>query len=317
MMMTMTAASPSPPQTLSDLRTKTTTHSIVAAAANRRSSTITSSQSRRSAVAYTVEEDDGERRLRRRARNLNPNELVLEPVSERGGRKMRLKGSKGRRGQERTVEKEEPKQNRTTHKLLKVIGGTAKRKQLLSPADMDVRPMMEVVKGATFDILQVAGGCHAYLQPGRWLDLYSGTGSVGIEALSRGCSEVHFVEIDPWVVSNVLRPNLEWTGFLDASVIHTIPVERFLEQAEHNTGKSEPFDYISVTPPYTQVDYKVLMDQFSTSPLIGEDTFMVVEYPIGMTLLDSCGILIKIVDRRFGRTNLAIYGPVWAERRKK
>ncbi|GAB2230217.1 hypothetical protein Droror1_Dr00014475 [Drosera rotundifolia] len=315
MMMMMAASPPPPPATLSDLRTKVTTHSIVAAAVNRRSSTITSSQSRTSAVAYTVEEeDDDNRRLRRRGRNLNPNELILEPFPERGGRKMRLKGSKGR---QRTVEKEEPKQNRTTHKLLKVIGGKAKRKKLLSPADMDVRPMMEVVKGATFDILQAAGGCHAYLQPGRWLDLYSGTGSVGIEALSRGCSEVHFVEIDPWVVSNVLRPNLEWTGFLDASVIHTIPVERFMEQSEHNTGKSEPFDYISVTPPYTQVDYKVLMDQFSTSPLIGEDTFMVVEYPIGMTLLDSCGILIKIVDRRFGRTNLAIYGPVWAERRKK
>jgi len=100
--------------------------------------------------------------------------------------------------------------------------------KLLSPKGMDVRPMMEVVKGAAFDILQVpvsclspmhhtcsfanyvqfccsrfpvyannfifntkaAGGCPAALRPGRWLDLYSGTGSVGIEALSRGCSEV-------------------------------------------------------------------------------------------------------------------------------
>ncbi|GMP46783.1 hypothetical protein CsSME_00014818 [Camellia sinensis var. sinensis] len=69
---------------------------------------------------------------------------------------------------------------------------------------MDVRPMMEVVKGAAFDILQAASGCPASLRPGRWLDLYSGTGSVGIKALSRGCSEVHFVEMDPWVVSDGL-----------------------------------------------------------------------------------------------------------------
>ncbi|XWS44255.1 hypothetical protein CRYUN_Cryun15aG0028700 [Craigia yunnanensis] len=62
---------------------------------------------------------------------------------------------------------------------------------------MDVRPMMEVVKGAAFDILQV-----------------------------------HFVEIYPWVVSNVLRPNLEWAGFLDVSVIHAVHVENFLEQAD-------------------------------------------------------------------------------------
>nr|XP_028953409.1 uncharacterized protein LOC103404593 [Malus domestica] len=60
--------------------------------------------------------------------------------------------------------------------------------KLLSPKGMDVRPLMEVEKGAAFDILQAAGGCPASLRPGRWLDLYSGTGSVGIEALSRGYS---------------------------------------------------------------------------------------------------------------------------------
>ncbi|XP_040371508.1 uncharacterized protein LOC112190537 isoform X3 [Rosa chinensis] len=200
----------------------------------------------------------------------------------------------------------EPKPKRTTHKLLQVLGGKARRMKLLSPKGMDVRPMMEVVKGAAFDILQAAGGCPASLRPGRWLDLYSGTGSVGIEAISRGCSEetyictkfqVHFVEMDPWVVSEVLRPNLEWTGFLDVSVIHAVRVEKFIERAEKLAGK-EPFDYISVTPPYTQVDYSVLMDQISNSALVGENTFI-------------------ITDRRFGRTHLAIYGPKWAQKKKK
>ncbi|KAL7191797.1 hypothetical protein ACSBR2_023800 [Camellia fascicularis] len=139
-------------------------------------------------------------------------------------------------GREKQVPPEEPKPPRETHKLLQVLGGTAKMKNFLSPKGMDVRPMMEVVKGAAFDILQTAGGCPASLRLGRWLDLYSSTRSVGIEALSRGCSEVHFVEMDPWVVSDVLRPNLEWTSFLDVSVIHTARVERFLEQAERFAG---------------------------------------------------------------------------------
>ncbi|XP_048433864.1 putative rRNA methyltransferase YlbH isoform X2 [Pyrus x bretschneideri] len=197
-----------------------------------------------------------------------------------------------------------------------VLGGKARRMKLLSPKGMDVRPMMEVVKGAAFDILQAAGGCPASLRPGRWLDLYSGTGSVGIEAISRGCSEVHFVEMDPWVVSDVLRPNLEWTGFLDMSVIHTVRVEKFMERAQKLAGK-EPFDYISVTPPYMEVDYAVLMDQISSSDLVGEDTFIVVEYPLRTDMLDSCGCLVKITDRRFGRTHLAIYGPKWAQKKKK
>nr|XP_009766049.1 PREDICTED: uncharacterized protein LOC104217480 isoform X2 [Nicotiana sylvestris] len=198
----------------------------------------------------------------------------------------------------------------------KVVGGTARRKKLLSPKSMDVRPMMEVVKAAAFGILQAAGGCPASLRPGRWLDLYSGTGSVGIEAVSRGCSEVHFVEMDPWVVSDVLRPNLEWTGFLDVSVIHTVRVESFLERAENFLGEGGSFDYISVTPPYAAVDYSILMNQISKSSAVGENTFILVEYPLRTDMLDSCGCLVKISDRRFGRTHLAIYGPKWAQKKK-
>ncbi|KAJ6298570.1 hypothetical protein OIU76_019678 [Salix suchowensis] len=221
------------------------------------------------------------------------------------------------RGKQVREEDEEDKPPRTTHRLLQVLGGKAKRKKLLSPKGMDVRPMMEVVKGSAFDTLQAAGGCPASLRPGRWLDLYSGTGSVGIEAISRGCSEVHFVEMDPWVVSNVLQPNLECTGFLDVSVIHTVRVESFLERADQFVGQDSAFDFISVTPPYAQVDYGILMDQISKSPIVGEDTFIVVEYPLRTDMLDSCGCLVKINDRRFGRTHLAIYGPEWAQKKRK
>ncbi|KAK9090577.1 hypothetical protein Sjap_023754 [Stephania japonica] len=215
------------------------------------------------------------------------------------------------------VASEEPKPPRTTHKLLQVLGGKARRKKLLSPKGMDVRPMMEVVKGAAFDILQVAGGCPASLRSGRWLDLYSGSGSVGIEAMSRGCSEAHFVEMDPWVISEVLRPNLEWTGFLDSAVVHVLRVEDFLKRADQLVGKIGQFDYVSVTPPYTAVDYSDLMNQLSTSALVGEDTFILVEYPLRTDMLDSCGSLVKVSDRRFGRTHLAIYGPKWAQKKRK
>ncbi|KAJ0042989.1 hypothetical protein Pint_19355 [Pistacia integerrima] len=261
---------------------------------------------------------------------LDPDEFLSEPSSKSRRRKEVQKRGRG----SKLVSDEEPQESRTTHKLLQVLGGKAKRKKLLSPKGMDVRPMMEVVKGAAFDILQVASGSPASLRPGRWLDLYSGTGSVGIEAISRGCSEVHFVEMDPWVVSNVLQPNLEWTGFLDVSSIHTVRVEDFIDRAKQfiglwyifmfddhylrkRIGKDGAFDYISVTPPYTAVDYGVLMDQISKSALVGKDTFIVVEYPLRIDMLDSCGCLVKIKDRRFGRTHLAIYGPEWAQKKRR
>ncbi|KAG0632070.1 hypothetical protein M758_1G301900 [Ceratodon purpureus] len=125
---------------------------------------------------------------------------------------------------------------RLTHKLLKVMAGKVGGRKLASPADLNVRPMMEVVRGAVFNILQALGGCSAHLPPGRWLDLYSGTGSVGIEALSRGCEAAHFVEMDPWVVAEVLDPNLAVTGFQSQAVVHTSPVETLLQQAAENGG---------------------------------------------------------------------------------
>ncbi|XP_021737883.1 uncharacterized protein LOC110704413 [Chenopodium quinoa] len=274
----------------------------------RRSSVIVSSSGPKDAILSQEKQELFDRY------GLDPNDFISVPVKRRR-RKEREQGMGKGKGKQ-VVVKEDQKPPRTTHKLLQVLAGKAKRKKLLSPVGMDVRPMMEVVKGAAFDILQVAGGCPASLRPGRWLDLYSGTGSVGIEALSRGCSEVHFIEMDPWVVSNVLQPNLQWTGFLDSSVIHTVTVENFLERAQQFVGGDTTFDYISVTPPYMKVDYGILMKQLSDSPLVGDDAFIVVEYPLGTDMLDSCGCLMKIADRRFGRTHLAIYGPKWAMKKK-
>ncbi|XP_072974077.1 uncharacterized protein [Typha angustifolia] len=274
--------------------------------------TVSSSNARE---AYTREET---KKKILESYGLDPSDFVDEPSPRlRSRRKRREELDGAEKGRKAPVAPEEQKSPRTTHRLLQVIGGKARRRKLLSPKGMDVRPMMEVVKGAAFDMLQVAGGCPASLRPGRWLDLYSGTGSVGIEAISRGCSEAHFVEMDPWVISEVLRPNLEWTGFLDVSAIHMNRVESFLEHAEQYTDKDSSFDYISVTPPYTAVNYSTLMNQLGKSPLVGEDCFILVEYPLKTSMEETCGHLVKIADRRFGRTNLLIYGPAWAEKKKK
>ncbi|CAM0876080.1 unnamed protein product [Alopecurus aequalis] len=250
---------------------------------------------------------------------LNPDDYEedIEPdprEERRRERRMRRSG----RGDEEAIVPARPVERRETHKMLQVLAGKVRRRKLLSPKDRNVRPMMEVVRGAAFDILQSAGGSPASLRPGLWLDLYSGTGSVGIEAMSRGCSEAHFVEMDPWVISEVLKPNLDCTGFLDTSHIHMLRVENFLDSAEKSkgSGRYPSFDYISVTPPYVEVNYSTLLDQLARSPLVGEDCFILVEYPLKTDMPESCGNLIKIADRRFGRTNLLIYGPTWSEKKK-
>ncbi|KAL3693532.1 hypothetical protein R1sor_007183 [Riccia sorocarpa] len=208
---------------------------------------------------------------------------------------------------------------RTTHKLMRVMAGSVAGKKLTSCADMNVRPMMEVVRGAVFNILQSQTGWSITAPVGRWLDLYSGTGSVAIEALSRGCvAEAHFVEMDPWVISNVLQPNLEETEFDSQSTIHTSRVEILLQRAADRGAEfiGGAFDFVSVTPPYEAVSYTSLMAQLASSPLIKESSFMVVEYPYKSRheIPENCGKLFKIRDRRYGRTFVAIYGPEWVER---
>ncbi|KAK3149421.1 hypothetical protein QOZ80_3AG0217190 [Eleusine coracana subsp. coracana] len=225
---------------------------------------------------------------------LNPDDFVDEVEDDSRDRRKsdrrRRRSGRGEEDSEVSVSQKKAVEPRETHKMLQILA---------------------------FDILQSAGGSPASLRPGRWLDLYSGTGSVGIEAMSRGCSEVHFVEMDPWVISEVLKPNLECTGFLGVSHIHMYRVENFLAIAEKSKDRYPSFDYISVTPPYLEVNYSTLLDQLARSPLVGKDCFILVEYPLKTDMAESCGNLIKIADRRFGRTNLLIYGPTWSQKKRR
>ena len=78
---------------------------------------------------------------------------------------------------------------------------------------MNTRPMMAAVRAAVFSMLTAlwhGNGQTGGTFPGalRWLDLYAGTGAVGIEALSRGAKDAHFVELDPWIITKIGRAHV-------------------------------------------------------------------------------------------------------------
>jgi 16S rRNA G966 N2-methylase RsmD len=94
---------------------------------------------------------------------------------------------------------------------------------------------------------------------------------VGIEALSRGVGECHFVEMSPWVVSNCLMPNLETCELESAAVVHTGKAEDFLRRAAQlSRFAGGPFDFMSVCPPYELVDYEEIFDLLEATPLLHE-----------------------------------------------
>lgn len=125
---------------------------------------------------------------------------------------------------------------------LRVIGGIARGKQLKTRKVRHLRPATDYLREALFNILvsRVPGSV--------FLDLFAGSGSIGIEALSRGAERVCFVEKDPGNV-RLIRENLEITGFTDKAEVFTGNVFRILPLLRR---KGYRFHIVFIDPPFRQ-----------------------------------------------------------------
>ncbi len=111
---------------------------------------------------------------------------------------------------------------------IRVVAGEAKGRRLKTPKTTDTRPIIDRVKTALFDILSVR------VEDTRFLDLFAGTGSVGIEALSRGAASATFIELNPAILK-LVRENLQITGLADrAETVHA-DAFKFLQSYAINT----------------------------------------------------------------------------------
>lgn len=138
--------------------------------------------------------------------------------------------------------------------------------------------------------------------------MFAGSGSVGIEALSRGACHTTFVDLSPVCIASSMK-NAAHCGFGGMTSSACGTAEDVLEfPTKYNLH--QPYQIISLTPPYEEVDYSVLIDKLSKSPLIEENTIVLLEYPVEMgTLPFVLGDhqMIGLRNRRYGRTILAMY----------
>ncbi len=186
---------------------------------------------------------------------------------------------------------------------VRVTAGTARGRRLLSP-HVYLRPMMGKVREAVFSMLVMMD---ALRNDGCILDLFAGSGSVGLEAMSRGVRNGVFVDSAPECIAAV-NENAKRCGFSDRMQAMCSRVETFLGSAlEYNGG--QPYSLITVTPPYEEVDYSELLTAVAESDCVGEGTFVVVEYPVELKCLPPSisQRLIGVRNRRYGRTVIAIY----------
>lgn len=176
---------------------------------------------------------------------------------------------------------------------MRVQTGTAKGSRLKSPRHGGVRPTSGRVKGALFNILTVAG-----LQEARVLELYAGTGALGIEALSRGAAWVDFVERDEAQCRQISQ-NLKAAGLAHKAKVHRAPAEKTPQLVEG------PFDVMLLDPPYAERALDGLLKALAS--LLGAEGTLVLEHSARAVAPDASPALHLHETRRYGDSALSFY----------
>ena len=151
---------------------------------------------------------------------------------------------------------------------MRVIAGNARGIKLKTPKGTDIRPTLDRVRESLFSILQPRIGGAGFL------DLFSGTGSNGIEALSRGAAHCDFVERDSRAI-RILQQNLEQTRLAARAKIWRAQLPKGLGKLR-SIGRA--FDIVFADPPYNYNSYNELLDRIVDGGLIRESSIVILEH---------------------------------------
>jgi 16S rRNA (guanine966-N2)-methyltransferase len=153
---------------------------------------------------------------------------------------------------------------------MRIIAGKFRSRPLKAPQGLDVRPSSDRLRETLFNVLAAGHG----LEDSRWIDLFAGTGAVGMEALSRSASYVYFVEKAP-KVARILEANLKSLGAEDQGEILTSDAGAGLRQLEG----IDPVDFIFLDPPYREEGaYLGILRVLSESRLLKAETIVIAEH---------------------------------------
>ena len=182
---------------------------------------------------------------------------------------------------------------------MRITGGAARGRALRAPRGPRVRPTADKVRAAIFNILasrtDVAGG--------RWLDLFAGTGALGLEALSRGAARVTFID-DSRESCRFVCDNLERSGFADRAEVRKLPLPRGLRRF---ALRNERFDGAFVDPPYRRGLSQRTLQALGEGGLLTPGAWVVVEHGAEEPLAERYGALCLDNSRCYGSTAVSLY----------
>jgi len=182
--------------------------------------------------------------------------------------------------------------------VLRVISGILKGKKLQSFSSPKIRPTSDRVKESLFNILG-----NVLLEDADVLDLFSGTGNLGIESLSRGAKLVCFAENDRESLKT-LRANLDSCGLAEKADIISLDVLKALQLLE-NKGRS--FDVIFLDPPYMKGLTGRTLEALGEGSL-ADNAVVVAEHAAKEEMRKCYGMLSMTDERRYGDTVISFYG---------
>jgi 16S rRNA (guanine966-N2)-methyltransferase len=183
---------------------------------------------------------------------------------------------------------------------MRVISGQYRSRPLRSLPGLDLRPTSDRLRETLFDILAATRD----LEDSVWLDLYAGTGAVGIEALSRGARQVYFVE-SAKKHARLLRQNLAALGISEGYEVHEREVAQALALLD-STGVV--CDYAFLDPPYRmRGSYERTLGYLSQSRLLHPSTVLIAEHQKKFDPGDRFGTLLRYRRLDQGDASLSFY----------
>jgi len=182
---------------------------------------------------------------------------------------------------------------------MRIIAGSARGRRLQTFEVKGVRPTSDRAREALFSMLQSRCGGFAGL---RVLDLFAGTGALGLEALSRGAAEAWLVEQDPRAAA-LIQANIDHCGFDANCRLRRGDVRRALTDG----SLRGPFDLIFLDPPYGQGLVPFCLDILATGGLLTEHGMVCAESSSMDEVPDRLGSLVRLTKRRYGAATIHLF----------
>ena len=185
---------------------------------------------------------------------------------------------------------------------MRVIAGIYRSRILKSLKGLALRPTSDRLRETLFNVLgpDVAGS--------RFIDLFAGTGAIGIEALSRGASQVVLVE-NHAPAATLIRRNLESLGIQKRAMVLATDAIRGLEKlASREKSKASAFDYVFLDPPYDAAkDYARVLESLGSGNLLAPGGVVIAEHRRSFELPDEAGALQRYRILKQGDAALSFY----------